>query len=210
MGTTQPLTYPDEHEHSIEDLPYSSEYEYDIDIESLAPKYGNILCITDPSKADIYINGILQPQQTSTLFTNILIGNYTVSFVKTGYTTYTEIIIVRQNLTTTVASILNQIANITDRGIVICSGLNISTCPISPITCPILTTPLDYINLITTITSISPLTLIVRFIYTLDGTQNYTDIPINLATGNNIVYAFPLNIRYSPNVILSLDDVMLI
>jgi len=44
----------------------------------------------------------------------------------------------------------------------------------------------------------------------LDGISNYADVPVNLATGNNIVYAFSLNMQYSPNSILSLDDVILI
>lgn len=179
-------------------------------IESLPSplKYGNILCITDPSKADIYLDGTIQSQQTSILLTNILVGYHAVSFIKAGYVTYTENIIVKQYQTTTVAAILTQIANITDKGIVICTGLNILTCPISPITCPVLITPLDYVNLIATISSTLSLNLTVRFIYSLDGT-NYVDVPVNLAIGNNIVYAFPLNVQYPPDVILSLDDVIL-
>lgn len=208
----QPLTYSDVHGSSIGDLPYSSEYEYYVskyNIETLQ-NVGNILAITDPSKASIYIDGVLQPQHTSILLINIPTGNHTVLFTKVGYSSYTEIVNIKKNITTKVASILTQTANITDKGIVICTSLNISTCPISPITCPILTTPLDYVNLVATITSTLPLILTVRFIYMLDGTQNYTDVPVNLAIGNNIVYAFPLNIQYSPNAILSLDDVTLI
>lgn len=201
------LTYLDEHGLSIEDLPHSSGYEYDIEI---LQNVGDILAITDPSNANIYIDGILQPQQTSILLTNILVGNHTVQFTKAGYLPYTETVNIKKNITTKVASILTQIANITDKGIVICTGLNISTCPISPITCPILATPLDYVNLIVAITSASPLSLTIRFIYTLDTIQNYADVPVNLAIGNNIVYTFPLNVKYTPNSILSLDDVILI
>lgn len=203
------LTYLDEYGSSIGDgdLSYSSGYEYDI--ETLQ-NVGNILAITDPSNANIYIDGILQPQQTSILLTDIPIGNHTVLFAKAGYSSYTETVNIKKSVTTKVASILTQVANIIDNGIVICASLNISTCPISPISCPILITPLDYVNLIVTITSTSPLSLTVRFIYTIDGTQNYADVPVNLAIGNNIVYTFPLNVQYSPNSILSLDDVILI
>ncbi len=180
-----------------------------IDINTLQ-NVGNILAITDPSKADIYIDGILQTQLSSILITNIPIGNHTIIFSKSGYQPYTEIVNIRKNITTKVAAILTQIANIIDKGIVICPGSNIATCPIIPISCPIMTTPLDYINFLANITSTSPLIVIVRFLYTLDGISNYTDVSVNLAIGNNIVYAFPLNIQYSPNAILSLDDVMLI
>jgi len=209
-----PLTYLDEYRHSVENLPYLSRYELQ-NIETLQnidvlQNTGNILAITDPSKANIYIDGIIQPQLTSILITNIPVGNHTVQFTKAGYAPYTDTVNIKKNVTTTVAAILTQMANIDDKGIVICTGLNISTCPISPLSCPILITPLDYVNMIAIITSTSPLSLTVRFIHTLDGIQNYTDVPVNLAIGNNIVYAFPTNIQYPPNSILSLDDVILI
>ena len=176
----------------------------------LRPATATITFITDPSNANIYINGILQPVNTSTSIV-VPTGNYTILLYKAGYYQYTEIVTgLLPNQIVKVSSILTQIANITDKGIVICTSLNISTCPISPIICPIIITPLDYVNLIVTITSTSSLSLIVRFIYTIDGIQNYTDVPVNLAIGNNIVYAFPLNMQYSPNSILSLDDVILI
>lgn len=176
---------------------------------SLRPATATITFITDPSNANIYINGILQPVNTSTSI-SALTGNYIILLYKAGYFPYIETITLAANQVVKVSAILTQIANITDKGIVVCTGLNISTCPISPITCPILTTPLDYVNLVVTITSTLPLILTVRFIYTLDWIQSYTDVPVTLATGNNIVYAFPLNIQYSPNAILSLDDVILI
>jgi hypothetical protein len=179
-------------------------------IFALRPATATITFITDPSNANIYINGILQPINTSTSIP-VMAGDYTTTLYKAGYYPYAETVTgLLPNQIVKVATILTQIANITDNGIVICTGLNISTCPISPITCPILITPLDYINLITTITSTSPLSLTVRFIYMIDGTQNYTDVPVNLAIGNNIVYAFPLNMQYPPNAILSLDNVILI
>jgi len=171
--------------------------------------YATITFITDPSNANIYIDGILQPINTSTSIV-ILTGTYTITLYKAGYLPYTEIITLTEDQFVKVATILIQIANITDKGIVICPGLNILTCPILPISCPILTTPLDYINLITIITSTVPLSLTVRFMYTLDGVSNYTDVPVNLVIGNNIIYAFPLNVQYSPGAILSLDDVILI
>lgn len=177
---------------------------------ALRPATATITFITDPSNANIYINGILQPVNTSTSI-SVLTGDYTITLYKAGYYPYTETVTgLVPNQIVKVSSILTQIANITDKGIVVCTGLNISTCPISPITCPIIITPLDYVNLIVTITSTSPLSLTVRFIYTINGIQNYSDVPVNLATGNNIVYAFPLNVQYSPNSILSLDDVILI
>jgi hypothetical protein len=177
---------------------------------ALRPAPATIIFITDPSNANIYINGVLQSVNTS-ISIDVLTGDHTITLYKAGYVQYTETVtgLIPYQIIK-VAAILTQIANIIDKGIVICPGLNISTCPISPITCPILITPLDYVNLITTITSTSPLNLIVRFIYTLDTGQNFADVPVSLAIGNNIVYAFPLNIRYSPNAILLLDDVILI
>lgn len=177
---------------------------------ALRPATATIIFITDPSNANIYINGVLQPINTSTSI-SVLTGDYATILYKAGYYSYTETVTgLLPNQIVKVAAILIQIANIIDKGIVICTGINISTCPISPITCPILTTPLDYVNLIVTITSTAPLSVTIRFIYTLDGIQNYTDVPVSLAIGNNIVYAFPLNIQYPPNAILSLDDVILI
>ena len=179
-------------------------------IFALRPATATIIFITDPSNANIYINGVLQPINTSTSI-SVLTGSYTTTLYKAGYYPYTEIVTgLLPNQIVKVAAVLTQIANITDKGIVICTGLNISTCPISPITCPILITPLNYVNLIVIIISTSPLILTVRYIYTIDGTQNYADVPVNLATGNNVVYAFPLSIQYPPNTILSLDDVILI
>ncbi len=177
---------------------------------ALRPAKATIICITDPSGANIYINGILQPVNTSTSMP-VLAGDYTILLYKPGYLPYTETITgLLPNQIVKVATILTQIANISDKGIVICTGSDILTCPISPMACPIMITPLDYINLIAIITSTLPLILTVRFVYTSDGIQSYTDVPVNLAIGNNIVYAFPLNIQYSPNTILSVDDVMLI
>lgn len=168
-----------------------------------------ITFITDPSNANIYIDGILQPVNTSTSIV-ILTGTYTITLYKAGYLPYTEIITLIADQFAKVATILIQTANITDKGIVICPGSNISTCPISPISCPILTTPLDSVNLIVIIISTALLGVTIRFIYTLDGVSNYADVPVNLAVGNNIIYAFPLNVQYPPDTVLSLDDVILI
>jgi len=182
---------------------------YDIQILP-PPKYGNIFIVTDPSGADIYLDGTLQPQKTSILLTDILIGGYTILLSKPGYVSYSENIVVKQSQTTTVAAILTKIVNITDKGIVICTASNILTCPVSPIDCPLLITPLDYVNLLTVLSSTAPVSLTVRFIYTIDGATNTSDVPVNLSIGTNIVYSFPTNIQYPVNTILSLEDVLLV
>ncbi len=177
---------------------------------ALRPATATIIFITDPSNANIYINGILQSVNTPTSI-SVLSGDYTITFYKAGYIPYTEIITgLLPNQIVKVAAILTQIANITDNGIVICAELNILTCPIAPIICPILTTPLDYVNLIAIITSTAPLIVTVRFIYTLNEISNFADVLVNLTVGDNTVYAFPLNVQYSLDAILSLDDVILI
>lgn len=176
---------------------------------ALRPAIATIICITDPSNANIYINGILQPVNTSTSIA-VLTGNYTVTFYKAGYYPYTETVIgLVANQVIKIAEILMRIANITDSGIVICTGLNISSCPISPISCPVSVTPLNYVNLIAILNTTSSTTLTITFIYTLNDVINYANITANLVIGTNIVYAFPTNIQYSSNTIVELKDVTL-
>lgn len=176
----------------------------------IPPKYGNILAITDPSGANIYIDGILQPRKTSILLTDVSIGGYTVLFTKPGYESYSENITVKQSQTTTVATILTKIVGIIEKGIVVCTDSNILTCPVTPTDCPFLITPLDYVNLIVILNSTAPATLTVRFVYAANGVTNISNVSVNLLTGNNIVYSFPTNIRYPVNTILSLEDILLV
>ena len=210
MVWAQPLTYLDEYDSLVENTPYSSEYDMTTHYITALQNVGNILAISDPSNAYIYIDGVLQPRLTSVLLTNIPIGNHTVLFSKVGYAPYIEIASIKKNVTTKVATILTQIASIVDKGIVICATSNISNCPIIPIACPISVTPLDYTNLIAILNSTSPITITARFTYTINGVINNKDVNTNLLTGTNIIYAFPTNIQYSANTILSLEDVTLI
>lgn len=175
------------------------------------PITSTIICITDPSDANIYIDGILQGTNTSSSFL-IQAGTHTITFTKAGYLSYTQIVIVTTiaNQTITVAAILQPISNIIDYGIVICTTSAISSCPITPILCPIQITPLNYVNFIATISSTQIMTITIRFLYSINDIQNYTDVIRTLAIGTNIIYAFPTNVRYSPNAIISLDSVTLI
>lgn len=178
------------------------------EISTLQP-VGDIFCISDPSGANIYLDGVLQIQITSTTLTNIRTGNHTVTFTKAGYSPYTESITIKQNQIVKVAGVLSQIVNIIDSGIVICMTSNISSCPITPISCPISVSPLDYINFMTILSSTAPTTLTVIFTYISDSTINTANVPVTLAIGTNVVYAFPVNRQYSPNVIISLTSVAL-
>lgn len=174
------------------------------------PPTGNILCVTDPSEANIYVDGTLQPQKSSVLLTNIYTGGHTISYTRPGYATYTESVTVSKDKTEKVCAILTKIVDITDKGIVICTTPNILSCPIFPTSCPLLVTPLNYINLIAMLNSTAAITLTVRFIYSLNGTINNRDVAINLSIGTNIVYAFPTNTQQPVNTILSLESVILI
>lgn len=205
----RPLTYPDEYRPPIGYIPYSSEYDATMDNITTLQNVGNMLAISDPSGANIYIDGVLQAQKTSVLLTNITVGNRTVQFIKAGYTPYTDIVTVKRGITVKVASILAQIVNIIDSGIVICTGLNISSCPISPISCPVSVTPLNYVNLIAILGATAPTTLTVTLAYTLNDVMNYANVAASLEIGTNIVYAFPTNIQYSSNTIVELKDVTL-
>lgn len=173
------------------------------------PITSTIILITDPSDANIYIDGILQVTNTSSSFL-IQAGNHTVTFTKAGYMSYTQTFTVIANQTITIAAILQPISNIIDYGIVICTTSVISSCPISPILCPIQITPLNYVNFITTISSTQIMTITIRFLYSINDIPNYTDVTRTLAIGTNIIYAFPTNVRYSPNDIVSLDSIVLI
>lgn len=201
----------DEYGISIEDLPYSSEFNISYYISSTQPpKFGNILCISDPSQADILLDGVLLPQKTSITLIDIPIGSHDITFTKGGHLPYSDRVVVKQGQTVTVATILTKTVDIIDNGIVICAGSNILACPVSPITCPITTTPLDYINLIVILNATSASTLTVRFVYTLDSITNYTDVSVNLSIGTNVIYAFPTNNQYPGETILSLEDVILV
>ena len=169
---------------------------------------GIITFITDPSGANIYIDGVLQSVKTST---SIIVptGNRTITFTKAGYNSYSEVVSGLKGGQVKVCAILGQTTSIIDSGIVICTTPNISSCPISPITCPTSVNPLDYINFIAILNSTVPTTLTVRFIYMIDNIINNTDVSVNLIIGTNIVYAFPTNIQY-PVSTISLEDVILI
>jgi hypothetical protein len=170
---------------------------------------GNITAITDPSGANIYIDGILQSQQTSTTIAVVPVGSHTITFTEAGYAPYTQTINVTNGQTTNVCAILQQIATITSYGIVICTSSDISTCPITPLECPISASPSNYINFITTFNSTATISLTVNFTYTLDSTVYTQSVPVTLLTGTNAVYAFPTNVQYSPNTIISLTGISL-
>ena len=168
-----------------------------------------VIFITDPSDANIYIDGILQATNTSSSFT-IQSGNHTVTFTKAGYMSHTQTFTTIAGQTVTVAAILQPISTIIDSGIVICTTSTISSCPISPISCPVQVTPLTYVNFIAIIDSIQVTTITIRFLYYINDTAYYTDITTSLIIGTNIIYAFPTNVTYPPNSIISLDNVVLI
>lgn len=171
---------------------------------------GTIIFITDPSGADIYIDNVLQSVKTSTSLA-VPTGNRTITFSKAGYTSYNETVSgLKQNQIIKVAAILEQVANITNSGIAICTTTNIVSCPTTPITCPATINPLDYINLVVTINSTTQKTVTVRFTYTLGSTAYYDNVIANLSIGTNTVYAWSTNRRYDVNTILTLIDVSII
>ncbi len=168
-----------------------------------------IICITDPSGANIYIDGVLQPITTSGPVT-VYPGNHVVTFAKAGYTTYSQTVSgLKPGHTVNVCAILGNIANITSYGIVICTYSSTSSCPTIPLSCPILASPLNYVNFITIISSSASISLTVNFTYTLDSTTYIASVYVNLLSGINVVYAFPANIQYVPNTIMSLIGVTL-
>lgn len=174
---------------------------------SILQATGTIICITDPSGADIYIDNVLQSVKTSTSLI-VPTGNRTVTFKKAGYASYSEIVAgLKKNQVVKVCAILGQVSSITNYGIVICTGPNISSCPMAPVPCPISINPLDYVNFIAIINSTVQTQLTVTFTYTLNGTEYMVNVPIVASEGTNIVYAFPENIRYSPNTVMTLVSV---
>lgn len=187
-------------------LKFSSEHE----ISNLQPT-GTIICITDPSGADIYIDGVLQPAKTSVYLTAVPTGNRTVTFSKTGYNPYIEVVSgLKKDQIVKVSTILDQKASIIDNGIVICTSSNITSCPTTPITCPTDINPLDYINFIAIINSIRTTIVTIRFLYSINEISSYTDVTKSLIIGTNIIFAFSSNMRYSPNDVISLDNVIII
>ena len=190
-------------------LIYPPYYSPGHEISNLAAT-GTVIFITDPSGADIYIDGILQSVKTSASLA-VATGNRTITFSKAGYTSYVETISgLKQNQIIKVAAILGQIANITDRGIVICTTTDVASCPTIPITCPTTINPLDYINLVATINSTIRKTVTVRFTYTLGNTTYNDNVTVNLSIGTNTVYAWSTNRRYDVNTTITLIDVSII
>ena len=182
-------------------------------IFALRPATATIIFITDPSNANIYINGVLQSINTSTSI-DVLTGNYTIIFYKAGYNSYTETVTgLGINQIVKVSTILTQTVFTIDQGIVFCTGSSYTTCPASTTaTCPISITPLDYVNFLAIFNNISgsPITLTVRFIYSLNGIVYNADVPAILPIGTSRVYTFTTNQTYGPNTIVSLDNVILI
>ena len=168
-----------------------------------------VIFITDPSDANIYVDGILQITNTSSSF-SIQSGNHTVTFTKAGYMSHTQTFTAIAGQTITVAVILQSISTIIDSGIVICTTSSISSCPISPISCPVQVTPLTYVNFIAIIDSTQAMTVTIRFLYYINDIANYTDVTTSLIIGTNAIYAFPSNVTYSPNSIISLGSIVLI
>ena len=168
-----------------------------------------IVFITDPSDANIYVDGVLQITNTSSSFT-ISAGDHTVTFTKAGYMSNTQTFTAMAGQTITVGAILQPFSNIIDIGIVICTESTISSCPITPISCPFEVTPLDYMNFIAVIDSTQITTVTMRFLYYVNDVANYTDVTTSLIVGTNVIYAFPINETYSPNDVVSLYSVTLI
>ena len=192
-------------EYAMAYPPYSSEYEI-----SNLQQTGTLTFITDPSGADIYIDNILQPVKTSTSL-SVPTGNRTITFAKGGYTSYTETISgLKKNQTMKVCAILEQISFIIDSGIVICTTTAMTSCPITPISCPATINPLDYINFVATITSTIQNTVTAKFTYTSDNTTYYNNVTATLSIGTNVVYAWSTNRRYDVNTIVTLIDVSII
>jgi PEGA domain len=190
---------------NINNLIPSSKYEIS-NLESA----GTIIFISDPSGADIYIDGVLQTAKTSVALT-VPTGNRDIIFKKAGYTSYYETVSgLKQNQTTKVAAILDQTADIIDSGIVICTTTSISSCPTTPVICPTTINPLDYINFIAKISSTTQKTVTVRFTYTLDDITYNNNVVKNLQIGNNIVYAWSTNRRYDVDTTVTLINVSLV
>ena len=170
---------------------------------------GNLSIITDPSDANVYIDGVLQTQKTSSIITNIQVGQHTITITKAGYSSYTQIINTIANQTTNLSAILQQLSTVTDVEIVGCLTSAVSSCPITPIQYTIIS-PLNYVNLIAIVNSVYATPITVRFIYLINDIINYTDVATNLIVGTNIVYAFPTNRTYPGGTILSVSNAILI
>ena len=170
---------------------------------TLIQNAGNILAITDPSGADIYIDGILQIQNTSSII-NLPAGSHTITFTKAGYAPYTQIVNVLSNQTINISAILESISTIITGGIVICTTSSTLSCPVSPILCPIQVSPLDYVNMVAVISSSTSYSTVVRFTYIIDDTIYHVDINANLTPGDNIIYAWPTNRTFPPNTVVTL------
>lgn len=184
---------------------YSSEYEI-----SNLQETGTIIFITDPSGANIYIDGVLQSAKTSTSLI-VPTGNRTITFVKAGYDSYTQVVSgLKKDQIIKVCAILGQAMNVIDSGIVICTTTSTISCPITPIICPISINPLDYINFIAKINSNVQKNITVKFTYVLDDITYDDNVTANLSTGTNIIYAWSTNRRYNVNTIITLIDVSLI
>lgn len=190
---------------NIDNLIPSSKYEIS-NLEST----GTIIFITDPSGADIYIDGVLQTAKTSVSLT-VPTGNRDIIFKKAGYTSYYETVSgLKERQIIKVAAILEKIAEIIDSGIVICATTSTTSCPITPVICPTTINPLDYINFIAKISSTTQKTVTIMFTYMLNDTTYNNNVVKNLTVGNNIVYAWSTNRRYGVNTVVILIDVFLV
>jgi len=171
---------------------------------------GIIIFITDPSGANIYIDGVLQSVKTSTSL-RVPTGNRTITFTRTGYASYTQVVSgLKKDQVIKVSAILGQTTYIINSGIVICTTANKTSCPTTPVICPTTINPLDYINLIAIINSTIQTTVTIRFTYTLNDTTHYDNTTVNLLTGNNVIYAWSINRIYDVNTTITLLDVSLI
>lgn len=171
---------------------------------------GNILTITDPSGAKIYLNGDLQSQTTSSLLEDIQTGDYTIIFTKAGYESYTEDIEVKSNKTTKVCAILTKLMDITGESIVKCTTTDILTCPTSPEWCSPYISDSDYMNMLAIIESTITESITIRFTYSIDGTVYNDDINASLISGTNMIYAWPTNRTYPPNTEIILMNTSLV
>ncbi len=177
---------------------------------TLSPLTGNITIITDPSGANIYLDGFLQEQLTSTTISNVPVGQHTIMITRAGYSSYTQTIEVLSNQTIIVSAILQPLLTAIDGGIVICATSEISTCPTTPMSCPTTVSPLNYINIVTAIDSIIYHSTIVRFTYLINDMVYHIDTNVDLIPGTNIVYAWDTNRTFPSNTLVTLTSVTFI
>lgn len=94
---------------------------------------------------------------------------------------------------------------ITDSSITICTGAVVGTCPGIPPSCPVGVSPVDYVNMVATVTALVAQTGVkIAFEYLLSDVPTTTEVTVDLAAGSNTVYAFAANVQYSADTTLSL------